>query len=375
MNAKRDYYEVLGVPRNATDDDLKKAFRRLARQFHPDVNKDPEAETKFKEINEANDVLSDPQRRAAYDQFGHRGLGNGFNQSGYEGFGGLGDLFETFFGGVASGPSARRTVERGADLRYDLTLTFEEAIFGTEKQLEIPRMETCGTCKGSGAKPGTTPVRCPACGGSGEQRRTQQSIFGQFVNVVPCDRCRGEGRIITEPCFDCKGSGRLREVRKLSVKVPAGVDEENRLRLTGEGEAGPRNGGRGNLYVVFHVKKHDTFERLGKDIRMTLPLSFSQAALGDDVDVPTVDGPAPLKIPAGTQSARRFRLRGKGVPILDGNGRGDQLVDVIVVTPTDMSAKERELFKELQKLEHAANQHEGKSLFDKLREAVTRTSE
>lgn len=375
MNAKRDYYEVLGLPRNASEDDLKKAFRRLARQYHPDVNKDADAENKFKEANEAYEVLSDPQRRAAYDQFGHRGAGNGFNQSGYEGFGGLGDLFETFFGGAGASTSTRRATERGADLRYDLTLTFEEAVFGAEKEIEIPRQETCSTCRGSGAKAGTTPQRCPACGGSGELRRTQQSIFGQFVNVVPCDRCRGEGRIITEPCYDCKGTGRVRDVRKLAVKVPAGIDDDNRLRITGEGEAGQRNAPRGNLYVVFHIKKHETFERDGKDIHLTLPLSFTQAALGDELEVPTVDGPVQLKIPAGTQSGRRFRLRGKGVPILEGNGRGDQFVDVVVVTPTELTSRERELFKELQKIEHATNQTEGKSLFDRLREAVTRTAE
>jgi len=374
VSVKRDYYEVLGVPRNASDDDIKKAFRRLARQFHPDVNKAAEAEGKFKEANEAYEVLSDTQRRAAYDQFGHRAAANGFGQANYEGFGGLGDLFETFFGAGVSG-ATRRGPDRGADLRTDLSLTFEEAVFGVEREIEVPRWETCGVCRGNGAQPGTAPARCPTCGGSGEIRRAQQSIFGQFVNVVMCDRCRGEGRIITSPCSECRGAGRVRATRKLPIKIPAGVDNGTQMRIPGEGEAGQRGGPRGNLYVAFHVQAHDVFEREGNDIHVTLPLSFSQVALGDDVEVPTIDGSVNLKIPAGTQTGRRFRLRGRGVPVLEGSGRGDAFVSVAVITPTELSPRERELFKEIAKVERRTTPHEGKNLFDKLRQAVTGTGD
>jgi molecular chaperone DnaJ len=374
MSVKRDYYEVLGVPRNATDDEIKRAFRKLARQYHPDVNNATEAEGRFREANEAYEVLSDAQRRAAYDQFGHRVPAGAAGQTNFEGFGGLGDLFETFFGGgVAS--ATRRGPQRGADLRYDLTLSFEEAVFGATKEIEIPRWETCSSCQGSGAQKGSTPTRCPTCGGSGELRRAQQSIFGQFVNVVACDRCRGEGRIITDPCTECRGQGRVKTVRKLEIKIPGGVDNDTQMRVSGEGEAGQKGGPRGNLLVAFHVRSHDMFERDGTDIHVALPLSFSQAALGDEVEVPTVDGPSVLKIPAGTQSGRRFRLRGKGVPVLEGNGRGDEYVTVTLVTPTDLSSRERELFRELASLEKEAGRHGGKGLFERLRDAVTKTGE
>ncbi|MCL4543434.1 MAG: molecular chaperone DnaJ [Chloroflexi bacterium] len=369
MAMKRDYYEILGVPRSASDDEIKKAFRRLARQYHPDVNRDPAAEEKFKEANEAYEVLSNPQRRTAYDQFGHRGAAAGVNQTNFDGFGGLGDLFETFFGGVTS--TARRGPQRGADLRYDLTLTFEEAVFGTTKTLEIPRWETCSVCRGAGSKAGSQPTRCPTCGGSGEIRRTQQSVFGQFVNVVMCDRCRGEGRIITDPCTECRGTGRVRTVRSLEIKVPAGVDNGTQMRVTGEGEAGQRGGPRGNLIIAFHVQSHEVFERRGSDIFVRLPISFSQAALGDEVEVPTVEGPVSLRIPAGTQTGRRFTLRGKGVPGLESSGRGDQHVSVTVVTPTDLSAREKELFRELAHLEAEKGLHSGKGFFEKVKEVFS----
>jgi molecular chaperone DnaJ len=370
MSVKRDYYEVLGVPRNASDDEIKRAFRRLARQYHPDVNKAADAEGKFREANEAYEVLSDAQRRAAYDQFGHRAAAGTFAGTNFEGFGGLGDLFETFFGGgVAS--ATRRGPERGADLRYEMPLTFEEAVFGTTKEIEVPRWETCANCNGSGAKPGTAPTRCPACNGSGEIRRAQQSIFGQFVNVVICDRCRGEGRIIADPCHECRGNGRVKVTRKREIIIPAGVDTGTQLRLTGEGEAGLRGGPRGNLLIVFRVRQHPLFERQGTDLFSTLPITFSQAALGDEVETPTIDGPAPLKIPAGTQSGRQFRLRGKGVPVLEGNGRGDHYVTVNVVTPTELSARERELFEELARLEKEPSRPDGRSFFEKIKDKLT----
>ena len=310
--SKRDYYEVLGVTRNASDDDIKKAFRRLARQYHPDVNKDKDAEARFKEVNEAYEVLSDPQKRQMYDQFGHAGPGMGAGGAGFGdfGFGGFSDIFQTFFGGQAGG-GARHGPQRGSDLRYNLTLTFEEAVFGTDKELEIPRADSCPSCRGSGAEPGTEPSRCPNCNGTGELRRVQQSIFGQFVNVVMCDRCQGEGRVISTPCHECRGAGRVRVTKHVSLKVPAGVDTGSQIRLTGEGEAGPRGGANGNLYVAITVRKHQFFERDGQDILYTLPVNFAQAALGDEIEVPTVDGNVLLKVPAGTQTGRRFRLTGR----------------------------------------------------------------
>jgi molecular chaperone DnaJ len=373
--SKRDYYEVLGVARGASDDDIKKAFRRLARQFHPDVNKDADAESKFKEINEAYEVLSDPQKRQLYDQFGHEGPRMGAGGQGFEnfGFGGFSDIFQTFFGGQA-GAGQRRGPQRGSDLRYNLTLTFEEAVFGVEKDLEIPRADTCTACKGSGAEPGTEPSRCPTCNGTGELRRVQQSIFGQFVNVVMCERCQGEGRVITTPCHECRGAGRIRITKHVSLKVPAGVDTGSQIRLTGEGEAGPRGGPNGNLYVAISVKKHAQFERDGQDILYTLPINFAQAALGDEVEVPTVDGKVTLKIPAGTQAGKVIRLKDKGVPNLRGGGRGDQHVYVKVMTPTELSAKERELFEQLRgvskKQAPPNDKDKGGGIFEKVKEGL-----
>jgi molecular chaperone DnaJ len=371
---KRDYYEVLGVARNASEDELKRAFRKLARQYHPDVNKSPDAEVRFKEIGEAYEVLSDPQKRRVYDQFGHAGLDSqgygGFQ--GFEGFGSFADIFEqfdTFFGGAGRGRT-RRSPQRGADLRYDLTITFEEAVFGTEKTLEIPRFETCGVCKGSGAEPNTEPTICPQCKGSGEMRRVQQSVFGQFVNVTTCGRCHGEGRIISAPCHACHGQGRVHKSRKLTVKIPAGVDSGQQIRLSGEGEAGPKGGPPGNLYVVLEVKPHRYFKREGSDIFFELPISFAQAALGDQVEVPTIDGSEVLTIPAGTQTGKTFRLREKGIPHLRGMGRGDQYVTVRVRTPTQLSPRERQLFEELAKLEeHQIKPHE-RGFFDKVKDSL-----
>jgi len=369
--SKRDYYEVLGVARTASDDDIKKAFRRLARQYHPDVNKSKDAEAQFKEINEAYEVLSDPQKRQMYDQFGHdgprMGAGAGFDSFG---FGGFNDIFQTFFGGQAAG---RRGPQRGTDLRYNLTLTFEEAVFGIDKELDIPRAETCGACQGSGAEPGTSPSRCPSCNGTGEIRRVQQSIFGQFVNVVMCERCQGEGRVITTPCQTCRGGGRVRVTKRVSLKVPAGVDTGSQIRLTGEGEAGPRGGPNGNLYVSITVRKHAFFERDGQDILYKLPINFAQAALGDEVEVPTIDGKVMLKIPAGTQGGKVFRLKDKGVPNVRGGGRGDQHVFVNVVTPTELSAKERELFEQLRSVSKKAplpgDREKSGGIFDKVKGA------
>jgi len=366
---QQDFYDVLGVARTASPEEIKKAFRKLAMQYHPDRNRETGAEARFKEINEAFEVLSDPEKRAAYDRFGRAGLGQ--QGGGFEGFsdlGGFGDIFDAFFGGA--GGRQRRGPARGPDVRYNLTLTFEEAVFGTEKEIEISRTEQCSACAGSGAEPGSKPERCPSCNGSGEVRRTQQSIFGQFVNVTQCDRCHGEGRVISHPCAKCRGSGRERKTRQLQVKIPPGVDNGQQLRLSNEGEAGVQGGPPGNLYVMLQVQEHEIFKRDEDDIILDLPINFAQAALGDEIDVPTIDGRAGLKIPAGTQTGRIFELKEKGVPHLRGGGRGDEVIRVRVVTPVTLTNDQRRLFKELSNsLGSAVMPHEEKGFFDRIKDA------
>jgi molecular chaperone DnaJ len=352
--AKRDYYEVLGVAKNATDDEIKKAFRKLARQYHPDVNKTnpKEAEAKFKEANEAYSVLSDPQKRAAYDQYGHAandpnfgaGMGGGFGEAGFDGFG---DIFDMFFGGGRSAQKQRNGPQRGNDLRYDLEIEFEAAAFGKETVVQIPRTETCPTCHGNGAKPGTPIRTCPSCNGTGQVQVTQNTAFGRFVNVRTCERCRGEGKTIETPCTECRGSGRVRKTRKIDVKIPAGVESGSRLRISGEGEAGLRGGSPGDLYIYIYVKKHPEFERQGDDVYSEVKISMAQAALGATVMVKTLDGKVELKIPEGTQYGTSFRLRGRGVTHLRGQGRGDHYVKAKVSTPTKLTGEQRELFKKL----------------------------
>lgn len=364
MSAKRDYYEVLGVNRDSTPDEIKRSFRRLARQYHPDVNKDSDAEARFKEINEAYEVLSDAEKRATYDNFGHAGPQGGFGGYGFE------DIFESFFGGMRAGP-ARRGPTRGADLRYDLTIEFEEAVFGCEKEIVVPRHDTCPQCQGSGAEPGTQPIRCPQCNGTGEVRRQQQTFLGSFVQVTTCPRCQGEREIITTPCTVCRGRKVVQVERTISVKVPAGVDDGTRIRLAGEGEVGERKGPPGNLYVVLHVKSHAHFRRQDNDILLQLDVNVAQAALGDRLAVPTLDGDEELIIPAGTQTGEVFRLRGKGVPHLQRNGRGDQLVMVHVLTPTKLTRQQKDLLAELSKTlgKEVIHQPE-KGLFDRVKEAI-----
>lgn len=370
MAAKRDYYEVLSIARSASDDEIKKAFRRLARQYHPDVNKEKSAESQFKEINEAYEVLGDPQKRQAYDRFGHAGVNAGAGgAAGFDNFSvNFGDLFEQFFG--AGGQTRRGTPQRGSDIRYDLTISFEEAVFGAQKEIEIPRWESCGTCHGSGAQPGTNTQRCTFCQGTGEIRRVQQSIFGQFVNVMVCDRCRGEGRVITTPCEKCRGQGRVRNNRRVQVNIPAGVDDGVTVRVQGEGEVSARGGTAGNLYVNLTVKPHPYFKRQGNDIIYELNCSFSQVALGDDVEVPTLDGTsAPLKIPAGTQTGRSFRLKSLGVPIVHSQARGDMHVVIKVVTPASMTQHQKDLMREFAEIEKAQNERSGHNIFDKIKDA------
>ncbi len=348
MSSKRDYYEVLGVGRTVNADELKSAYRRLARQYHPDVNKDAGAEERFKEINEAYEVLSDAEKRRTYDRFGHAGVNGGVGFSDF-GFGGISDIFEEFFGFGTGMRTRRRGPRQGNDLQYDLEISFEEAVFGCEKEIEIYRLETCPTCQGSGAEPGTTPLRCSQCNGSGEVRRVQQSILGSFVNVTTCPTCLGEGETIAMPCQRCRGSRQVQMSRIILVKIPAGVDDGARIRLAGEGEAGLRGGPPGSLYVRLRVQPHLIFRRHGNDVILELAINVAQAALGDKVIIPTLDGEETISIPAGTQTGRIFRLRGRGVPYLRRSGRGDMLIVVQVVVPTELNDQQRELFHELGK--------------------------
>lgn len=374
MSSKRDYYKVLGVDRDATDADIKKAFRRLARQYHPDVNKDGDAETRFKEINEAYEVLSDREKRAMYDRFGHAGPQAGFGTGGFgdfSGFGGIEDIFDSFFGGMRTGTATRRGPTRGADLRYDLSIEFEEAVFGCEKEIIVPRHETCPQCNGTGAEPGTQPIRCPQCNGTGEIRRQQQTFLGSFVQVTTCPRCQGEREIVTTPCTQCRGAKVVEVERPIMVKIPAGVDDGTRIRLAGEGEPGTRGGPTGNLYVVLHVKPHPHFRRDENNILLEMGINIAQAALGDKVMVPTLDGDEELVIPAGTQTGETFRLRGKGVPYLRRSGRGDQLVVIQVMTPTKLNAEQKELLAELGKtLGREVVQQSEKGFFNKFKDAL-----
>jgi len=346
MPIKRDYYEVLGIARNAVDEEIKRAFRKLAFKYHPDRNRDDGAEERFKEVNEAYEVLSDPDKRVAYDRFGHGGA-EGFFGRGFEGFnfGGFGDIFDAFFGGATT--ATRQAPQRGADLHYRTTITFEETAFGCEKEINIVRTENCSQCQGTGCKPGSQPSRCPNCNGTGQVQRVHQSIFGRFTNVTTCSQCHGEGRIITEPCHQCRGSGKEKRQRSILVTIPAGVDDDIQIRLKGEGETGTRGGSSGDLYVILSVLPHQFFARDGDNVLYELPINFAQAALGAKVAVPTLDGEVELKIPAGCQTDKVFQLKNKGIPHLHRSGRGDQLVKLRLVTPEKLTEKQRQIFQEL----------------------------
>jgi molecular chaperone DnaJ len=341
---ERDFYDVLGVERGASDAEIKRAYRKLAQQWHPDVNADPGAHDRFTEINEAYQVLSDPDRRGRYDMFGRAGLG-GAGSSGFEGFGGFSDIFDAFFGGTAGAGSARRgRPQPGADLRYDLRITFEEAVKGTQKEIEFSVLQRCETCSGSGAAPGTEAITCTQCNGRGEVRSVRQTMLGQMVNVSTCPRCRGEGKVVELPCDTCHGDGRTERRRTLQVSVPAGIDEGHQIRLSNEGEVGPRGGVAGSLYVAVHVQPHPSLKREGTELFYVAPVSIAQAALGTRITVPTVDGDEEVEIKPGTQPDTEIRLRGKGVPHLRRSGsRGDLHVLVEVVVPTKLSKKARDL--------------------------------
>jgi len=373
MAIKRDYYEILGVPRDASDEEIKRAFRRAAQRNHPDIDTSDGAEERFKELNEAYRVLSDRQRRTAYDMFGHAGV-DGAAGGGFEGFGGgfgpFGDIFDAFFGGSPAGTRGRRRVVAGADLRYDLTIDFAQAITGVTTTIHFPTLVTCDVCGGSGGEPGTEPETCPECHGSGERRRVSQTILGQMVNIVACPRCNGEGRIIATPCHNCRGDGRVRQERTLEVTVPAGIDSGQRIAIEGQGESGPRGGPPGDLYVVVTVRDHPELIRRGTELYYELPVTFPQAALGASLSVPTVEGAEEIAVPSGTQSGAELRLKGRGVPRLRGNGRGDLHVIVTVVIPDKLSKSERDLLKQLNEVAGPAvlPRGGGPGLFDRLRD-------
>lgn len=372
MSSKRDYYEVLGVSRSADANELKKAYRRLAREYHPDVNKDAGAAERFKEANEAYEVLSDSEKRRAYDRFGHAGVEGSVGGFSDFGFGGFGDIFEEFFGFGTGSRSRRRGPRRGGDLQYDLEISLEEAVFGCEKDVQMQRLEVCTACQGSRAEPGTTPVRCNQCNGTGEVRNVQQSILGSFVNVMTCPTCQGVGEIVTTPCSQCNGRGQVHANKTITVKIPAGVDNGTRIRLAGEGEAGLNGGPPGNLYVLLQVSPHPIFRRNGDDIVLELSVNIAQAALGDKVTIPTLEGEESVQISAGTQTGRIFRLRGRGVPHLRRGGRGDLLIVTQVAVPTKLDEHQKELFRELgETLGKEVVAQEERSLMDRLRDVFS----
>lgn len=377
--SKRDYYEVLGVSKTATQDELKKAYRKLARKYHPDLNKDnPEAAEKFKECNEAYSVLSDEQKRAQYDQFGPEAFENGGmggpGAGGFGGFGGFGgsgmeDIFDMFFGGQGRGGRSNNAgPQRGADLRYDMEISFEEAAFGVEKEISLKRAERCEHCHGEGAEPGSKVETCPECHGSGYVRFTQNTMFGQMVNERPCSRCHGEGKIISNPCKECGGSGTVKKTKKLKVKIPAGVDNGSRLRVGGEGEAGLKGGPSGDLYVYLYVKPHKFFERDGTTVLCEVPINIVQATLGAEIKVPTLDGQVTMKVPEGTQPGKVMRLKGKGIPSLRGGGRGDQLVRMKVVVPTKLTDRQKDALQKFADISKDNINPEEKSFLNKVKD-------
>ncbi|MEK3807894.1 MULTISPECIES: molecular chaperone DnaJ [unclassified Metabacillus] len=366
--SKRDYYEVLGVSKSASKDEMKKAYRKLSKKYHPDINKEADASDKFKEITEAYEVLSDDQKRAQYDQFGHADPNQGFGGSDFGGgFGGFDDIFSSIFGGGRRrDPNAPR---QGADLQYTMTIAFEEAVFGKETTIEIPREETCDTCDGSGAKPGTKPETCSHCSGSGQLNVEQNTPFGRIVNRRVCHYCSGTGKQIKHKCSTCGGAGKVQKRKKISVKIPAGVDDGQQLRVSGQGEPGVNGGPSGDLYVVFNVRPHEFFERNGDDIYCEMPLTFAQAALGDEIEVPTLHGKVKLKVPAGTQTGTKFRMKGKGVANVRGYGQGDQHIVIRVLTPTNINEKQKELLREFAEMSGGRPDEHEESFFDKVKRA------
>ena len=386
MADKRDYYEVLGVTKNATDDEIKKARNKLAAKYQNPASKgDADALAKMKEINEAYDVLKDKDKRAQYDQFGHAAFsGGGYGQGGgtytgninmddifggMGGMGGFGDIFEQFFSGGASQSRQRRGPQRGADLRYDLRITFEEAAFGKKSTIKVPRMETCEECGGTGAKKGTKPEECPDCHGTGMRQTTTRTPFGMISNARPCERCHGTGQIVKNPCSHCHGEGKVKVTRDIDINIPKGIDEGQRLRIQNGGQAGERGGTPGDLYVYISIKPHKIFTRQDTDVYCEIPISFVQAALGAKIEAPTIDGKVDLTIPEGTQSGAVMRIRGKGIPYLHGNERGDEFVKIKVLTPKNLSSRQKKLLREFEDGgSDSTNNPEKKSFFDKIKD-------
>lgn len=378
MADKRDYYEVLGVDKNAGDGEIKKAYRKLAKKYHPDMNQNSdEVEHLFKEATEAYEVLSDGQKRQQYDQFGHAAFSQGGGGGGFQGgFGDMGDMFGDIFGDIfGGGGGSRRRANaptKGANIQAGVTLTFEEAVFGCDKEIQVTVSEKCETCDGSGAKPGTSKETCSTCNGQGQVRYNQQTLFGTVQSVRTCNHCGGTGQIIKERCGDCHGTGYQKNRKKLSVSIPAGIDHGQSMRLRGKGEPGTNGGPKGDVILQVSVKAHEFLERQGEDIMYTLPLSFAQAALGTNVSVPTIDGNVSYDIKAGTQTGTKFRLRGKGVPHLNNNRyRGDQYVTVNIVTPSNLTKRQKELFEELADIadDNVTESKKKKGIFDKIKDS------
>ena len=375
---KRDYYEVLGVQKGASEEEIKKAYKKMARKYHPDLNPgDKDAEEKFKEVNEAYEVLSDSEKKARYDQFGFAGVDPNFGAGGggYGGgagfdFGDLGDIFGSFFGGGFGGGQTRRNPnapQRGESIRMNLTISFEEAAFGCEKELTVDRYESCETCHGSGAAPGTSPETCPDCGGSGVVQTRRQTPMGVFASTAPCSRCGGRGKIIKEPCKDCRGSGMVRRRRKIQASVPAGIDNGQTISIRGQGHAGKNGGPAGDLLVTITVRPHELFRREGTSVLCEAPITFPQAVLGAELEIPTIDGKDKYDIPEGTQSGTTFRLKGKGIPALNGRGRGDQYVTVYIETPRNLNREQKEALKKFAEAVGENNYEERKSFFRKFK--------
>ena len=369
---KRDYYEVLGVSKGASQDEIKKAYRKLAKANHPDLNPgDKAAEARFKEVNEAYEVLSDSDKKARYDQFGHAGVDPNFGAGGgFDGgfdFGDLGDIFGSFFGGGFGGARSRTGPQRGESLRTGLTIAFEEAAFGCEKEVTLERVEQCPDCKGSGAAPGTSPETCSNCGGSGAVQQRRQTPMGVFATTGPCPRCGGKGKTISSPCKSCGGTGQIRKRKTVKVSIPAGIDNGQIISLRGQGNAGKNGGPAGDLQIVVSVQPHQLFRRDGSDVYCDAPITFTQAVLGGDLEIPTIDGKVSYTLPEGTQTGSTFRLKGKGIPNVNGRGRGDQFVTVHIETPRGLSREQKEALRKFSETLKEHNYKERKSWFDKFK--------
>lgn len=377
MANKRDYYEVLGVSKSASEDEIKRAYRKVAKKYHPDLNPgDKEAEAKFKEANEAYEVLSDPEKKNRYDQYGHAGVdpnfgagGGGYGDfGGFGGFGGFGDIFDNIFGGGFGGSARPRGPQPGEDLQTSIVIDFNEAVFGGEKEIDVTRLESCDSCGGSGAERGTRAETCGQCGGSGQVRMQQRTPLGFMTTTRQCDACHGTGKVIKSPCKSCGGKGRVRKSRKITVKIPAGFDDGQTLVLRGEGNAGEQGAPKGDLYITVRVRPHPIFTRDGSNLFCEVPITFADAALGADIDIPTVDGKMSYHIPEGTQSHTEFRIRGKGVPRLRGSGRGDLFVTVVVEVPKNLSGRQKELIREFSGQEKKSQYQRQSKFFDKLKD-------